>query len=922
MDGKPLWAAPDQQERLAELTADTSDSRKELPLRRDVRSLGILLGQVLIEQAGRPLFATVEDLRRKLIEHRERSAATNSCDEGPLLKQAKSIVASLDANAAYLVTKAFSAYFELTNLAETNHRKRRRRSAQLHAEQPPPAGTFHGTLLRLKDSGVTGEQAMEALRNVTVEPVFTAHPTEIARRTILLKRGRIAHQLELLDELPLSDVTAARGEETILAEISGLWQTDEIRLKRPTVADEIRFGLGYYPLSLFETLPRIYEEISDSFRRVYGIEIESADLPICFRFGSWIGGDRDGNPFVSPGCTSEALSLAHLTALEEYISSVRLLARRLSVSSHQVAASAELKSRLDEYEHSIAEPAAELRRTSESEWYRRFLLIIAARLNFTRDTASDAKSYKSCAEFERDLLLVRESLRHHGGARLAHSIVDPLLLKVRSLGFKLHTLDVRQHARVHAKALAEIAEKSTGSPDALLTELPPPSTELLETMRGIAREKRARGGEVIRTYIISGAESETDIFSVLRLATLAGVEVTASPGDPGLMPVPLFESIESLRHAPEIMRKVWSSPGYSSLLRSWDGWQEIMLGYSDSNKDGGMLTSTWELFKTHHALHEVAKEFDVKLRLFHGRGGTVGRGGGPTHRAILAQPAGDFSGWIRLTEQGEVLNWKYSDPVLAEWNLEIMVAASLEAYLRRPQVAAGVRDSMRECMESMSADAFEFYRRNIADNPDVLTYFEEATPVNELEHARIGSRPARRGGSRKLGELRAIPWVFGWMQSRHAVPAWFGVGHALERFAGRGDSEFQLLCQMLQEFPLFADLVSNVELAMAKADMSIARLYSSLVGDVQIRLRVYNMLLEEFERTRRMLLSLMGTRTLLERNPVLARSIQLRNPYVDPLSLIQVELLRRKRAGEDTDALNYALASTMNGIAAGLHNTG
>jgi phosphoenolpyruvate carboxylase len=922
MDGKPLWAAPDQQERLAELTAGTSDARKELPLRRDVRSLGILLGQVLIEQAGRPLYETVEDLRRKLIEHRERSAATNSCDEGPLLKQAKSIVASLDANAAYLVTKAFSAYFELTNLAETNHRKRRRRASQLHSEQPSLAGTFHGTLLRLKQSGVTGEQAIDALRNVTVEPVFTAHPTEIARRTILLKRGRIAQQLELLDELPLSDISAARREEIILAEISGLWQTDEIRLKRPTVADEIRFGLGYYPLSLFETLPRIYEEISDSFRRVYGIDIDSADLPICLRFGSWIGGDRDGNPFVSPACTSEALSLAHLTVLEEYASSIRLLARRLSVSSHQVPASAELKSRLDEYESSIAEPSAELSRTSDSEWYRRFLLILAARLHYNRDEPASPKAYHSVADLESDLALVRDSLRQHAGARLAHTIVDPVLIKVRSLGFKLHTLDVRQHARVHAKALAEITEKSTGAPDTVIAELSPASTELLETMRTISREKHSRGGNVVRTYIISGAESADDVFGVIRLATIAGVQVAGTPGDPGLMPVPLFESIESLRQAPEIMRKVWSSAGYSSLLKSWNGWQEIMLGYSDSNKDGGMLTSSWELFKTHRALHEVAREFDVKLRLFHGRGGTVGRGGGPTHRAILAQPSGDFSGWIRLTEQGEVLNWKYSDPILAEWNLEIMVAASLEAYLRKPKAAASVRESMQECMETMSADAFDYYRRSIADNPDVLTYFEEATPVNELEHARIGSRPTRRGGSRKLGELRAIPWVFGWMQSRHAVPAWFGVGYALERFANRGEGELQLLRQMLKDFPLFADMLSNVELAMAKADMSIARLYSSLVGDVQIRLRVYNMLLGEFERTRRMLLSLMGTKTLLERNPVLARSIQLRNPYVDPLSLIQVELLRRKRAGEDSDDLNYALASTMNGIAAGLHNTG
>jgi phosphoenolpyruvate carboxylase len=321
-------------------------------------------------------------------------------------------------------------------------------------------------------------------------------------------------------------------------------------------------------------------------------------------------------------------------------------------------------------------------------------------------------------------------------------------------------------------------------------------------------------------------------------------------------------------------------------------------------------------------LHEAARECDVKLRLFHGRGGTVGRGGGPTHSAILAQPAGDFSGWLRITEQGEVLNWKYSDPVLAEWNLEIMIAASLEALLR--PAAAEDRDNfpLFEVMEALSAEAFAYYRTQIAENPEVIAYFEQSTPVNELELARIGSRPTRRSGSRQLSELRAIPWVFGWMQSRQAVPAWFGVGYALERFAAKGTTEQTLLKQMMQSFPLFADLIRNVEIAMAKADMSIARLYSTLVSDVAMRERVYGMLLEEFKRTRSVILSLKEQTELLERNPVLSRSIQLRNPYVDPLSLIQVELLRRRRAGEDSDDLNYALAATMNGIAAGLHNTG
>jgi phosphoenolpyruvate carboxylase len=355
-----------------------------------------------------------------------------------------------------------------------------------------------------------------------------------------------------------------------------------------------------------------------------------------------------------------------------------------------------------------------------------------------------------------------------------------------------------------------------------------------------------------------------------------------------------------------------------------------MLGYSDSNKDGGMLTSTWELHKAQHHLHETARECGVNLRLFHGRGGTVGRGGGPTHAAILAQPAGDFSGEIRITEQGEVLSWKYSDPVLAEWNLEIMIAACLEAVAMSMQAEPGAKQRWDEAMESMSEDAFAFYRKHVAENSEVLEYFEQATPVNELEHARIGSRPARRTANRSLEDLRAIPWVFGWMQSRHAVPAWFGVGYSIERFTGRGAGHAQLLREMMRGFPLFASLVRSVEIAMAKADLAIARLYADLVTDTPLRDRVFGMLRQEFERTRRTILTVTGQQELLEKNPVILRSVRLRNPYVDPLSLIQVDLLRRKREStaepsldpSQVPALDYAIGASMNGIAAGLHNTG
>jgi phosphoenolpyruvate carboxylase len=428
--------------------------------------------------------------------------------------------------------------------------------------------------------------------------------------------------------------------------------------------------------------------------------------------------------------------------------------------------------------------------------------------------------------------------------------------------------------------------------------------------------------EAICNYVISGAKSPADISALLWLTQLAGVQIKASEsGDPGVMPVPLFESIEDLRNCPEVCRALWTNRDYARLLDSWGRRQEVMLGYSDSNKDGGMLTSTWEIFKAHRALHEVARECNVHLRLFHGRGGTVGRGGGPTHHAIISQPASAFTGHIRITEQGEVMNWKYSDSVLAERNLELVIAASLEA-LSRPGGAYQLDQQAEAAVEAISADAFAYYRRNIAENEDVLNYFEEATPVNELEYARIGSRPARRSERKGLDELRAIPWVFGWMQSRHVLPAWFGVGYALERFARSALGNKELLQDLIDQFPLFHDLIDNVELGMAKADLSIAREYATLASDVTMSARVFQLLTQEFERTKEIVLELTGQSKLLEKNPVLARSIRLRNPYVDPLSLIQIELLRRKRAGEESDELNYALAATINGIAAGLRNTG
>ena len=917
----PLWRAADQSERLTELTANRSEAVRDTPLRRDVRSLGTLLGRVLMEQAGNALFETVEKLRRLLIEHREKAASATSYGNEALLERAKSTVASLDVETAYRVSKAFAAYFELTNLAETNHRKRRLRAAELHSDEPALAGSFRGTLLRMKQAGITLEQALAALSEIDVQPVFTAHPTEITRRAVLLKRRRIAGELEKLDQLPLSNAQAQECEDIILGEITALWQTDEVRLQRLTVIDEIRTGLSYYAMTLFETVPKIYAGMAADFREAYGAELDIVSLPVCLRFGSWIGGDRDGNPFVSPSCTREALDLARAMVLTHYMQDLSQLVRRLTVSTHQVAVTDELQAMLEDYEARIAEPAEELSRTPQSEAYRRALLMMRARLAHTRDQRTHPGAYALAEEFQNDLHVIRRSLCQGEGFRLVTGLLDPLICKLRTFGFRLHTLDIRQHARIHRQALAEIAqigESQTGASQ----EISPATMELLETVRTVAEAKKRYDPEAIMRYIVSGTESEQDVFAILRLSALSGLRAAGCENDPGVMPVPLFESIEALRNAPEVMKQVWTSREYETLLPSWHGWQEVMLGYSDSNKDGGMLTSTWELHKAHRALHRVARECGLKLRLFHGRGGTVGRGGGPTHSAILAQPVGDFTGHIRITEQGEVLNWKYSDPLLAEWNLEIMIAASLGALVRPTTGSSADEAEWIEPMEELSRAAFAHYRSRIAESLDVLTYFEQATPVNEMDLARIGSRPARRSESRKLEDLRAIPWVFGWMQSRHAVPAWFGVGHALEQYAARGAQQEQQLREMTEKFPLFADMIGNVELAMAKADFSIARLYASLVESASLRESVYDMLADEFHRARRMILLLTGQKELLDRNPVLSRSIKLRNPYVDPLSLIQVELLRRKRNGDPSPELDYAIGATMNGIAAGLHNTG
>jgi phosphoenolpyruvate carboxylase len=683
--------------------------------------------------------------------------------------------------------------------------------------------------------------------------------------------------------------------------------------------------------------------------------METHELPQVLRFGSWIGGDRDGNPYVTPEVTRDAIQLARGHLLLFYDRKLDDIIDLLTTSAQQRPVNKALLDRLNEYVAHVHTPESQVFGARyEFEYYRRFVICLKARVQRTMDLSAPMSAagkalaamphmmahdqnqlaqalppYCSAHDFLGDLELLRTSLAENEGLRIARAYIDPLLLQVRTFGLHLHTLDIRQHAHVHAQALKEAIEDTAAStlPGGLSAE----TGSVLETFRVIAEAKNGCTPEVIRHYVISGAATVEDVLAVVRLARLGGVRMEGfghgAGSDPGLMPVPLFESIEDLRNAPAVCRELWSRADYRQLLASWNDWQEVMLGYSDSNKDGGMLTSTWEIFRAHRDLHTQARECGVKLRLFHGRGGTVGRGGGPTHRAIFAQPMDSFVGQLRITEQGEVLNFKYADEVLAERNLELMIAASLDA-LARPNARdpeghfTGVlKPQWETALDELSAISFAFYRKHILDNEDVVTYFEQSTPVSELEQAKIGSRPSRRKASRNIGDLRAIPWVFGWTQSRLLVPAWFGVGYALSEYLQRPGA-LELVKEMAREFPLFIDLLRNVEMALGKADLATARLYSSLVTDGELRERVYDMLEAEFHRSVRAVLAITGQAELLEDNQVLARSIRLRNPYVDPMHLIQVDMLRRKRAGEDTPEVNRAIAATISGIAAGLRNTG
>jgi phosphoenolpyruvate carboxylase len=813
---------------------------------------------------------------------------------------------------------------------------------------------------------------------------MTAHPTEAARRTLLEKHRRVAELLADFDEENLAPRRRAELHARLATEVESVWQTDEVRHTQPTVLDEVNHGLYYFDATLFDAAPALLDELERRLGENFpGVKLRDGASPL--RFGSWIGGDRDGNPFVTPEITWETVRLQQRLALRKYRDAVAELGRRLSESSRFAPATDELRESLKDDAKLLPAVAAEVAARNAEEPYRQKLSYIYARIENTLRRNRDLKSalrlteqhalisvrpglpiiaaltgsdtdkanvYRDGASLWEDLRLVRDSLRA-GKAVYAARAVDRLMRQVATFDLHLATLDLRQHSERHTAALSEIT-RALGACDYarmsedervewLTRELATPrpliasdarysaeTTETLNVFRVASRALNEISPKAIRTYIISMTREVSDLLAVLVLAKEAGLLQTGDNPQPRISVSPLFETIEDLRRAPYVMRRLFEHPIYRRLLAAHGGLQEVMIGYSDSSKDGGILTSSWELYKAQERLWEVARARGVELRLFHGRGGTVGRGGGPSHEAILAQPPETVACRIKITEQGEVVSSKYSLPEIALRSLELTTSAVIAASLPHATRNARKLSRWKEVMEEISAEAFAAYRRLVRETPGFYDYFVQATPVEELQHLRIGSRPAKRkAGSKSMDDLRAIPWVFGWTQSRHLLPGWLAVGTALENFVNaRPRENLRLLRKMYQEWPFFHSTISNIEMTLAKADFQIARQYASRTLDQQLGKRVFRMLEEEYERACRAVLQITGEKRLLDQSPVLQRSIAVRNPYVDPLSYLQVELLARRRGGvsgansSDREKLLYATLLTINGIAAGMRNTG
>jgi phosphoenolpyruvate carboxylase len=909
------------------------------PMRADIRLLGAILGDTVREQNGHEVFELVERARVESFRVRR-----SEIDRAELARMFDGI----DIRQAIPVIRAFSHFALLANVAEDIHRERRR-AIHVAAGEAPQASSLAATYAKLDGAQLDSATVAGALKGAVVAPVITAHPTETRRRTVFVTQHRITELMRLHAEGHEETDEGRNIEFELRRQVLTLWQTALIRLARLQITDEIEVGLRYYAAAFFKVIPQVNAEVRDALRARWP-DADLLNQPI-LQPGSWIGGDRDGNPNVTADVVRQATGNAAFTALAHYLAELTALEQELSMSVRLVAVTPELAE--------LAEDCGEKARADEP--YRRAVRVIRARLTATGAEILDRRPqneldlglppYVAPAELQADLDTVDASLRAHGSALLADDRLALLREGVRVFGFHLCGLDMRQNSDVHEEVIAELLAWAGVHPDygslpedervellaaelgtrrplvgdrAELSEL---AHKELDVVRAAARAIKRYGPSAVPNYVISMCRSVSDVLEAAILLKEAGL-IDASADAP-YCPVgisPLFETIDDLRNGATILHAMLELPIYRALVAARDDSQEVMLGYSDSNKDGGYLASSWAVYRAELALVEVARKTGIRLRLFHGRGGTVGRGGGPSYEAILAQPPGAVNGSLRLTEQGEVIAAKYAEPQAAQRNLESLLAATLESTLLDVEGLGDAAEPAYAVLDEVAELAQRAYAELVHDTPGFVDYFMASTPVSEIGSLNIGSRPTSRKPTESISDLRAIPWVLAWSQSRVMLPGWYGTGSAFEQWiaAGpEGESErVGILHDLYQRWPFFRSVLSNLAQVLAKSDLGLAARYAELVDDEELRHRVFDKIVDEHRRTIAMHKLITGQDNLLADNPALARSVFNRFPYLEPLNHLQVELLRRYRSGDDDELVQRGILLTMNGLASALRNSG
>ncbi len=902
--------------------ADIFFAEKDKALRDDVHRLGGLVGELVKDQGGEALFDLVEAARCASIAQRE--GDTNAHQE------LRTLLAALTPRTAKDFIRAFSTYFQMVNMAEKVHRIRRRRAYLRDAETPQPLG-FADTLSRLKEAGVDAASIESVLNTVSVEPVFTAHPTEATRRTLLRKQQNVArHLVEMLDPyMTPQEERATLGR--IKMEMTTGWQTEEHPDTQVRVSDEAEHVLFFLTDVLYRMIPPFYEGLEEALNTIYPEHGSRIHPSTVVRFGSWVGGDMDGNPNVTAKSLRESLSRQRALVLDLYYNECLTLARQLSQSESRIEFNEEISKRSTLYAGHFPKAAHSVPARHRHMPYRGFLRLVAARLQATYDDA--AFPYESPEEFIQDIGLVADSLRANKGRNAGLFGMYRLMRRIETFGFHIATLDIRQNALVHRRVVGEglqdehwldrSSEERTARLRGALNRRESPvgkfSSEgrrTLAVFQAIAHCRRKYGAQAIGPYIVSMAHGPDDVLSVLLLAKWG--DLGPKGGSVPLDVVPLFETVEDLQNASSIMAGLLADNSYRDHLERRQSHQMVMVGYSDSNKDGGLASARWTLRRAQQDLVEIMRDLGVKLTIFHGRGGTISRGGGRLHEAVMAAPAGAVAGRLRMTEQGEMINAKYGLRAIAMRSLEQTVSSVLFASAQDP-----VPDSSepRWCsiMDELSGASRDVYKQLIYDQPAFWEYFRGATPIDVIERLGIGSRPVYRSDSANIQDVRAIPWVFAWTQTRLLLPGWFGVGsglqHAIEQF---GEDTIH---DMLESWKFFRVLLSDVEIVLGKTDIEIAERYSELAGPLHEKF--FPIIRAEYDHCTEIILALRRQKILLENEATLRRAIRLRNPYVDPMSLLQIDLLRRWREGGSADdAMLQALMASINGIAHGMQNTG